>query len=51
MFDDGLPSEGGTDMADENFDPAEFANPNCDEVTGSAHEPLVAGNFTVSLSM
>ncbi len=47
VFDDGLPSAGGTDMADENFDPAEFNNPVCDTVGGSAHEPLVAGNFTV----
>ncbi len=45
--DSGLPSAGGTNMADENFDPNEFDNPNCDEVPGSAHEPLVAGNFTV----
>ena len=47
VFDSGLPSEGGTDMADENFDPAEFENAVCDTVAGSAHEPLVFGNFTV----
>jgi len=47
VFDDGLPSEGGTDMADENFDPAQFDNSVCDTVPGSANEPLVSGNFTV----
>jgi hypothetical protein len=45
--DSGLPSAGGTDMADENFDPTEFDNAVCDTVGGSAHEPVVAGNFTV----
>ena len=45
--DSGPPSAGGTDMADEDFDPLDFDNPNCDDVGGSAHEPLVAGNFTV----
>ena len=44
--DNGLPSAGLTDLADENFDPAEFDTEECDTVSGSAHEPVVAGNFT-----
>ena len=47
--DSGPPSAGGTDMADENFDPLEFDNSDCDSVDPGrgAHEPVVAGNFTV----
>ena len=47
LNDSGLPSAGGIDMGDENFDPDQFENSECDTVGGSAHEPLVAGNFTV----
>ena len=45
--DSGRPSAGGTDMVDESFDPAELDNSDCDVVSGSAHEPVVAGNLTV----
>jgi len=44
--DNGLPSAGLTDLADENFAPEQFGNKECDTVSGSAHEPVVAGNFT-----
>jgi hypothetical protein len=43
--DSGLPSEGGTDLADEDF--SNLGESQCDTVGGEAHEPLLAGNFTV----
>jgi hypothetical protein len=43
--DSGLPSEGGTDMADEDF--SNLDEDECDVVGGFAHERLLSGNFTV----